>query len=104
MLLEANMGKDGDPLLGPTKWTWTLTRARSGATLPFFPFSFFFLFLISMSGYKYMTWFRRQVAWSLDQLGLFLCPPFHDQLANGTQESKSQEPWPFNRPRNAIQF
>jgi hypothetical protein len=42
--LEANMGKDGDPLLGPTKWSWTLTRAQSGATLPFF-FAFFFLFV-----------------------------------------------------------
>jgi hypothetical protein len=38
------MGKDGDPLLGPTKWSWTLTRAQSGATLPFFA-SFFTFFL-----------------------------------------------------------
>lgn len=99
MLLEANMGKDGDPLLGPTKWTWTLTRARLGLHFRFFPFShfsffFFFFFLISMSGYKYMTWFRIQVAWPLAQLGLFLCPP---SLTTGTQESKSQEPWPFHR-------
>jgi hypothetical protein len=53
------MGKDGDPLLGPTKWSWTLTRAQSGATLPFFAFLpfffFFFYFLISMSVYKYIT-------------------------------------------------
>ena len=87
MLLEANMGKDGDPLLGPTIWTWTLTRARSGATLPFFPFFFFLFSFFNFHGYKYMTWFRIQVAWSLAQLGLFLCPPFHDRRDPRVQES-----------------
>lgn len=53
MLLEANMGKDGDPQLGPTDWTWTLTRAQSGATVHFqfscLFLSFLFILIIKLS-------------------------------------------------------
>lgn len=106
--LEASMGKDGDPLLGPTKWSWTLTRAQSGATLPFFAFSFFF-FLFLLFNFHVCVQVHNVVSDTSGlssspeaQLGL---PPFPPTKPK--PKPKSQEPWlldgmpfhPDQRPR-----